>query len=153
MDRGTDVVTKAGDCQFGRTRTAAYRLIGFEQYDRNTVARQLGRRGEPVRAAADHDRIELLGHDRLPHLPKLRTTAASEGGGGAKEQRIDLPFGVGAFDLAAGVVARQEAVDGRKQRRDYAGHEAVDAHPELRRHGENYLARAAPDGTHDLPRR
>jgi len=57
VDRGADVVTKAGQRQLRSARAAADRVLRLEDENRATGLRQRERRREAVRTRADDDRV------------------------------------------------------------------------------------------------
>ena len=58
MDRGADVVAKAGERQLGGARPASDRVSRFEDEDRSPGLRKRDCRGEAVRPSPDDDRVE-----------------------------------------------------------------------------------------------
>jgi hypothetical protein len=57
VDGRADVVPKAGERELGGARSAADRLLRFEDEDRPTGVRKRDRSGEPVGPGTDDDRV------------------------------------------------------------------------------------------------
>jgi hypothetical protein len=57
MDGGTDVVPEPRECQLGRARAAADRVLRLEDEDRASGLREGDGGGEAVRAGADDDGV------------------------------------------------------------------------------------------------
>src|SRR6266511_2416944 len=57
VDCGADVVNEARSRELGRARTAPYRVGPLENQNRQPLARDRDRRGQPVGSRADDDRV------------------------------------------------------------------------------------------------
>jgi hypothetical protein len=58
MNRGADVVAKAGERQLRGARPAADRLLRFDDADRTPCLGERDRGGEAVRPSPDYDRVK-----------------------------------------------------------------------------------------------
>ena len=74
VNRRADVVNEARQRQLGRTQAAAELLLGLVNLDLQPGARQRDRRGEAVRARADHDRAF---HGRRCSQTEIRADAGT----------------------------------------------------------------------------
>jgi hypothetical protein len=58
VDRGADIVAKAGECQLRGARPAADRLVRLDETDGATGLSERDRSGEPVGPTPDDDRVK-----------------------------------------------------------------------------------------------
>jgi len=62
MNCRTNIVHKTWQGEFGRTRTAADRLVPFQDQNGKTCPRQRNRGGHSIRTRPDYDRVMLVSH-------------------------------------------------------------------------------------------